>query len=305
MISTARALAISLFLSAFQAGAATISYYVEVSVPSTAYNDVSGYQTSGPYTVPQLLSAVQGVALHDASDGFAGTASLPKFNQFTAPGVGPHQRGVLTSVDFVVAWIARGAVDVINTRTSDQNFINAYSLVPLHFHPGGFLETTAEAAAGPYSGTVPKATRQTLNLSSNGAAAASICSSLGGSFNNTTKICTNALINGSTSVGGTATYSGVQTGPTVSSLLDTLYGTGNSTYTVPVIAEQGVYSGQAASGVFFGGSAFAGGLASITYHYDVVDSPAPEPATLAITGGALCGLIVRRQKRRRSLANAE
>ena len=115
---------------AAMAQANTISYYVELFVPGETTNNLSGQNLSGAFTNAQLLGFASGVALHDASvEGFSGTVTLPQFNQLTAPGVGANQMGVLSSVQMVIAWAAKGTIAVLNYNAAGISFSSANSLM--------------------------------------------------------------------------------------------------------------------------------------------------------------------------------
>jgi hypothetical protein len=65
---------------------------------------------------------------------------------------------------------------------------------------------------------------------------------------------------------------------------------GSTADSYSVVVGGGNFSGTSVPGVFFGGSATAGGTSTITYTFTDAVSEAPEPATTAMMSGALLGL---------------
>jgi hypothetical protein len=75
-------------------------------------------------------------------------------------------------------------------------------------------------------------------------------------------------------------------------------GVGNHTVNFDFVAGAAMYGGSSSYGLYFGGSATAGGTISVTYSY--IPNPIPEPSSIVLAGIGMVGLTVfgRRRSRR-------
>jgi hypothetical protein len=144
---------------------------------------------------------------------------------------------------------ASGSADVVvdNTTSSSQSFSDANATIPVSLTGPGGLTTTVSLSAGPFSGTVPPTTTVTLPGSPG-------------------------------SVTGTIT---------VPSADFSLFEGMGLIVGMDVNAGSGTFSGTSSPGVFFGGSSTLGALTSISYSFSPASTTIPEPATVALFGGAL------------------
>ncbi len=155
--------------------------------------------------------------------------------------------GTLDAITITMDASGSADVVVVNLLSTTQSFSDANATIPVSLTGPGGLTTTVSLSAGPFSGTVP------------GASMVSLPGSTG-------------------SVTGTITvpsadfslFEGI--GPIVSLVVD---------------ASSGTFSGTASAGVFFGGSSTLGALTSISYGFSPAATTIPEPATVALFGGAL------------------
>jgi hypothetical protein len=163
--------------------------------------------------------------------------------------------GTLTGVTLGLTNNATANVDVANFTAFSQAFINATAAIPVTLTGPDGSFVSATATAGP--------------------------------FNNTAAPGLNAFS------GLTATNS--NTFSVLPANWSSYEGLGFATAAFIASATTGVFSGSSVPGVFFGGSANAGGTATVTYTYTT--SEVPEPATMAILGAGLLGLGTARRRR--------
>jgi len=155
--------------------------------------------------------------------------------------------GALTGILINFSTATTAEVDVFNSTGVAQNFTNATAVVPLSLTGPAGATVNANATAGPISGVANTGFNAFTGITGNSSASLTI---LPGNF---------------------AAYSGI----------------GTTTAAFSVVAGTGTFSGTSIPGVFFGGSATAGGSSSITYTYT---TGTPEPATMGLLGSALLGL---------------
>jgi hypothetical protein len=168
--------------------------------------------------------------------------------------------GTLTGVAVTLSYTTTGEVDVFNSTVSPQAFTNATSSVPLTLTAPAGLTSSANAVAGPINGVA------------------------------------NPGFNAFTGIPGSGTLT-VNVLP--ANFLSFEIPPAALTSSFTVAAGTGLFSGNSVQGVFFGGSATAGGTTTVTYTYTVPSSGAPEPATAALMGGALIGLGLLRKRPKR------
>ncbi len=144
---------------------------------------------------------------------------------------------------------ATGSADVVvdNSTSSSQSFSDANATIPVSLTGPGGLTTMVSLSAGPFSGTVP---------------ATSIVS----------------LPGSTASVTGTITVPSADFG---------LFEGVGPIVSLDVNASSGTFSGTSSTGVFFGGSSTLGAVTSISYTFSPATTTIPEPATVALFGGAL------------------
>lgn len=170
--------------------------------------------------------------------------------------------GTLTSVTYTLSTTVDATVTVFNSLGSDQPFTNATATIPVTVtNTLTASSLTTTATAGPFAGVAP----------------------VGQS-------------NAGTGTGITASNSGND-----NANLAAYVGTGSQTVNFTATAPNGSYTGSAAPGVFFSGTANAGGTFTLTYTYTPNTTAAPEPGSVAMAGmglfGMLGGAAIRRRKR--------
>jgi hypothetical protein len=159
--------------------------------------------------------------------------------------------GTLNSVAIDLAYTTTGEVDIDNATGALQTFTDAYSSTPLTVSVPDILPVTINARAGPIDGVADPGANPFPGLTGSG----TLFITFSGSD-----------------------LSAFETPPS------------GSTDTYSVEADLGSYHGSSVAGVFFDGSAAAGGVTTVTYDYTPGASSTPEPATIVLLGGALAGL---------------
>ena len=161
--------------------------------------------------------------------------------------------GTLDSVTITFAYTATASVGIIDTTGVPQPFTGATASIPLTLSgPDGLTPVTFDVTAGPFAGTA-------VGFGPD-------------------------VIAGPTDV-GTLTID-----VPIADFADFENPPNSIPDSYSVLTSDGTYSGSETSGAggeFFGGSAVAGGVTTVTYVYTAA---APEPATMALMGGALLGL---------------
>lgn len=157
--------------------------------------------------------------------------------------------GALTNILISFATSTTAEVDIFNNTGVNQSFTNASASGPLTLNGPASATLNAIATATIPSGTVVPLGNAFPGITGNNSASLTI---LPASF---------------------SAYSG----------------TGTTTAAFSVVIGPGTFSGTSVPGVFFGGSAVAGGTSTITYTY-TVPTGTPEPATMGLLGSALLGL---------------
>ena len=169
--------------------------------------------------------------------------------------------GTLTGILIDFSATEYATVSVFNFTGINQAFTNGTASVPLVLtSPSGPVSVTA--VAGPLAGTVAPGTVA--------------------SFPGATGTVIAPTLNVAAAMFGLYT------------------GTGGTTLSFNVSGSNGTYSGSAAPGVFFGGSASAGGVTTITYNYTTALTSTPEPATMSLFGSALFGLSLMKLRSRKN-----
>jgi len=169
--------------------------------------------------------------------------------------------GVLGEVMVTLNTSITAEVDIFNSSATTQAFSNATASIPVNLTAPDGVSLNATGVAGPISGTVPPGPGVTA-------------------FKGLT---TNADVSQTLPFGDFASYEGV----------------GTNTGTVVFTANSGSYAGTSSSALFFGGSATAGGLITITYLYQPTGT-IPEPgATTFLAAGVLgsLGMVIRRRRK--------
>jgi len=167
--------------------------------------------------------------------------------------------GVLGQVTVSLSTSITAEVDVFNSLAVNQSFTNATASIPVTLTAPDAVVLTATGVAGPVSGTAIPG------------------------FNAFPGLTANASSSQNLPMADWGFYEGI--GPM----------TGNLTAS----AASGTYSGNANPGVFFGGSAVAGGTITIVYLYQPAGT-IPEPgATTFLAAGVLgsLGMVIRRRRK--------
>ena len=217
-----------------------------------------------------LRRILTGTAIFVAACGFASADSIISYSHttpstqtafsdtFTLPTFN-IPTAVLTGITITITGSETAEVDVFNSTTGPLGFTNASATIP-------------------FSLTVPS----DLNL-------------VVASFSGTATLASGTANPGANPFPGiTNPFSHTQS---VASASWSLFETPPSGTTIGLdfIGATGTYSGTAGAGVFFGGSAVASAITTITYDY-VFPSGVPEPATYALMGSALVGLGLLRKR---------
>jgi uncharacterized protein (TIGR03382 family) len=167
--------------------------------------------------------------------------------------------GTLQQVNLALSTSITAEVDVLNFTDSNQAFTNATATIPVTLAAPDAITEVAIATAGPISGTAVIGSNAFTGLASNA---------------NTSQIVPMA---------DWSFYEGV----------------GPMTNTLNASSTSGTYGGSANPGVFFGGSATAGGTITLTYLYQPAGT-IPEPgATTFLAAGVLgsLGMVLRRRRK--------
>jgi hypothetical protein len=197
------------------------------------------------------------------------TLTIPKFDQ-TDPN--PGHIFSLTNVGITVDWQATGSVTIFNFFTAGVPFNNAQSATLMTLTANGTqVVADGTAATGP--------------------GLAACCNTL----NNTPP----GFFLGSTTFSG-LTGSGSNTQN--SSNFGLFQGFGANTFTASLstdaVAITGTSTDPHSTSLAFQGSGQMGAIATVTYTYSEIATPAPEPVTFTLLGSSLIGLgLVARRKR--------
>jgi len=172
--------------------------------------------------------------------------------------------GTLGLVQLDLATSITAEVDVFNSTNTPQNFTNDTASIPVTLTGPGPVTETATATAGPINGTVP-------------------AGPVVGAFPGITANANNSL--------------------NINPLLwiPNYEGVGPGTGTLNASSTSGSYAGTANTGVFFGGSATAGGTITLRYFYQPAGT-IPEPGTTTfLAAGVLgsLGMVLRRRKNKK------
>jgi len=168
--------------------------------------------------------------------------------------------GTLTGVTVTLSTTVTPEVDVFNSTTSAQNFTNGTASIPV-------------TVTGPSS---TSATTTTSFLVPTGVANPG----------------NNPFPGAPVTLSNTTTVAPANFG--------SFQGVGPGTASFTAAFANGTYSGTSVPGVFFGGSAAAGGTTTITYTFTPVVVGAPEPSSIALVASGLGGFLVVRRVRRRT-----
>ena len=168
--------------------------------------------------------------------------------------------GTLTGVTIDLSTSATAEVDVFNATGSSQSFTNAFANLPITVTGPDTSTASTTVSAGPLSGTANPGFNTFPGITGTGTGSTSVPSS------------------------GFALY---QT-------------PGGAPANFAAAVSGGTYGGTAAPGVFFSGSATAGGTVKITYTYTVPNGSVPEPGSVVLlcAGGISgAGVLLRRRKK--------
>jgi hypothetical protein len=195
---------------------------------------------------------------------YTATVTVAKFDPTLGGTLAADQHAVLKSVGVLLTWWELTTIDVVNKdRTKAHTYENAYASIPVAITGLG-ISTSGTATSGMFAGTVGPAT---------------------------------ATAYGEDTQPGSV-VSGFSTETITSGLAAYVAAGGTSTYALQFATGDGTYSGTQTDGsgkLLFGGSAGIGAQLALTYNYEI--ETVPEPATLLLIGGALCGLAVLRRRR--------
>ena len=190
--------------------------------------------------------------------GVSATVLIPKLNQLSAP---PGELYMLTNVGLSLTWKSAGTVQIFNLSNQDIPFENATANVAMNLSLGG-TTVAAPGVAGPTSGTALPGLNTFSGLTGGGTA--------GNPAANLSAF--EALSGGLVGIVGDVTN----------------------------LAQS--FSGSVVPGnppdLFFGGNSQTGGILKVTYTYDTVKAPIPEPASLVLMSSSflVLGLLLRKQK---------
>jgi hypothetical protein len=192
-----------------------------------------------------------------ASSAFAGTIS---YTHTTADASAPFTDsfslqkfdttlGTLDSIIITLSYSTTGEVDVFNSTSQARLFTAGTSTVPLTLSGPAALTIATNAVAGPISGSAAPGFNSFTGITGSGSPSVNVASSDFSFFE----------------------------------------GSGVTFASFSLVGGNGSFSGTAIPGVFFSGSAVAGGNTTITYNYST-PSTTPEPATMTLFGSALLGI---------------
>jgi hypothetical protein len=207
------------------------------------------------FTATALVAMASSAAMADLISFSHTTPSqaAPFTDTFTLPGF-DASLGTLNSVTIQLAYTTTAELDVVNVTGAPQAFTDGTATTFLTLAGPDGLALTTNAVAGPINGVADPGETSFPGLTGGGTLTITVPD---------------------------GDFSAFEIPPAA------------STDSYSVEGALGSYNGSSVDGVFFGGSASAGGISTVTYDYTAPVSSVPEPTAMALLGSVLVALRLR------------